>query len=220
MIAAGVEPGAAQALATALATDGATPMLIAIDGVLHGGLAVRDELRPDAAATVAALRARGLTVALLSGDRPEPAARVAAAVGITEVHAGVDPAGKLAQVRAEPGTVMVGDGYNDAPALAAATVGIALGSGTDVAVAAADVTLMRPSLALVDELVGIGRAAVRTMRANLAWAFAYNLVTLPLAAGALTRWQLEVSPMLASALMALSSVSVVLSSLILARRRG
>ena len=220
VIAAGVEPGAAQALATALATDGATPMLIAIDGVLHGGLAVRDELRPDAAATVAALRARGLTVALLSGDRPEPAARVAAAVGITEVHAGVDPAGKLAQVRAEPGTVMVGDGYNDAPALAAATVGIALGSGTDVAVAAADVTLMRPSLALVDELVGIGRAAVRTMRANLAWAFAYNLVTLPLAAGALTRWQLEVSPMLASALMALSSVSVVLSSLILARRRG
>ncbi|MBK9030408.1 MAG: cation-translocating P-type ATPase [Myxococcales bacterium] len=220
VIADGVDPAAAEALAEELAADGATPVLVAIDGALHGGLAVRDELRDDAAATVAALQARGLKVALLSGDRAEAANRVARAVGIgaADVYAGVDPAGKLDRVRAEPGTIMVGDGYNDAPALAAAAVGIALGSGTDVATAAADVTLMRPSLALVDELIGVGRAAVRTMRANLAWAFAYNLVTLPLAAGALTRWGLEVSPMLASALMGLSSVSVVMSSLILAGR--
>ena len=216
---AGADSAAATALAAALAADGATPMLVARDGALVGGLAVRDRVRDDAAAAVAALGRRGLAVAIVSGDRPEAVAAVAGAVGITDVVAGVDPPGKLARVRARPHTLMVGDGYNDAPALAAATVGIALGTGTDVAAAAADVTLMRPSLALVDELIGIGKAGVTAMRGNLAWAFAYNLVTLPLAAGLFTRWHLDVSPMLASVLMALSSVSVVTSSLIVAGRR-
>lgn len=217
--AAGADGDAAAALASELAVGGATPMLVARGGVLLGGLAVRDRLRDDAAAAVAALRRRGLAVALVSGDRPEAVAEVARAVGVDDVAAGVDPPGKLAQVRARPHTLMVGDGYNDAPALAAASVGIALAAGTDVAAAAADVTLMRPSLALVDELIGIGQAGVTAMRGNLAWAFAYNLITLPLAAGLFTRWHLDVSPMLASVLMALSSVSVVTSSLIVAGRR-
>ena len=201
-----------------LGHDGATPMLVAVDGALIGGLVVEDEVRADAAATVAALRRRGLAVAIVSGDRLEAVQRVARAVGIDEIAAGVDPAGKLAAARAHPGTAMVGDGYNDAPALAAADVGIALGSGTDVAAAAASVTLLRPALGLVDELIGLGRSAVLAMRANLAWAFAYNLITLPVAAGVFARWGVEVSPMLASALMALSSVSVVVSSLVVARR--
>lgn len=219
MIDAGAPREAAAALADRLAAGGATPMLVAIDGALVGGLAVRDELRPDAAAAVAAVRARGVAVALVSGDRAEPVAAVAAAVGIDDVAAAVDPPGKLARVRARPHTLMVGDGYNDAPALAAADVGLAMASGVDVAAAAADVTLVRPSLALVDELLGIGRAAVRAMRINLAWAFAYNLAALPLAAGLFARWGLAVSPMVASLLMAMSSVSVVASSLWFASRR-
>jgi Cu+-exporting ATPase len=217
--AAGGAAGAAAALADRLAADGATPMLIAIDGALVGGLAVRDPVRPDAAAAVAALTRRGLAVALISGDRAEAVARVAREVGITDVAAAIDPAGKLERVRAVPHTLMVGDGYNDAPALAAAAVGVALGTGVDVAAAAADVTLVRPSLTVVDELVGIGRAAVRAMRINLAWAFAYNLAALPLAAGLLAGWGLVVSPMVASMLMAMSSVSVVASSLVFASRR-
>jgi Cu+-exporting ATPase len=219
MAAVGVPLDDAAALAAELGRDGATPMLVAVDGALIGGLAVEDEVRADAAATVAALRRRGLAVAIVSGDRLEAVQRVARAVGIDEMAAGVDPAGKLAAARAHPGTAMVGDGYNDAPALAAADVGIALGSGTDVAAAAASVTLLRPALGLVDELIGLGRSAVLAMRANLAWAFAYNLITLPVAAGVFARWGVEVSPMLASALMALSSVSVVVSSLVVARRR-
>ena len=218
MAAVGVPLDDAAALAAEFGRDGATPMLVAVDGALIGGLAVEDEVRADAAATVAALRRRGLAVAIVSGDRLEAVQRVARAVGIDEMAAGVDPAGKLAAARAHPGTAMVGDGYNDAPALAAADVGIALGSGTDVAAAAASVTLLRPALGLVDELIGLGRSAVLAMRANLAWAFAYNLITLPVAAGVFARWGVEVSPMLASALMALSSVSVVVSSLVVARR--
>ncbi|MEZ4399444.1 MAG: heavy metal translocating P-type ATPase [Kofleriaceae bacterium] len=217
-VAAGAEAEAATDLAARLAGGGATPILVVIDGALRGGLAVRDQVRPEAAAAIAALRRRGLAVAIISGDRAEAVAGVADAVGIDVRHAAVDPAGKLALVRAEPGPIMVGDGYNDAPALAAASVGVALGSGTDVAAAAADVTLLRPSLGLVVELIDIGRSALATMRINLGWAFAYNLLTLPLAAGLLVRWGLEVSPMLASALMALSSVSVVTSSMVLAGR--
>ena len=215
---AGADEAAARALADALAEGGATPVLVVVDGALVGGLALQDPVRPDAAAAIAALRARGLTVSLLTGDRPEPARHVAAAVGIDDVHAAVRPEGKLAHVRAEPAAMMVGDGLNDAPALAAAAVGVAMGGGTDLAAAAAPVTLLRPSLALVPELVDLGRAALRTMRANLAWAYLYNLVALPLAAGALAPWGVAITPMIAAALMAVSSVSVVTSSLILAGR--
>ncbi len=190
---------------------------------LLGALAITDALRPDAAAAVAALRARGLHVTLLTGDRPEPAARVADSVGITDVVAGVDPAGKVQRVRAlaaQGGVIMVGDGINDAPALAAATVGVAQAGGTDVAGAAAHVALLRPELGALASLVDVARAAVRTMRRNLAWAAGYNLIAIPLAAGALTPWGIEISPMVASALMATSSVSVVVSSLFLGGKRS
>ncbi|MCL4226948.1 MAG: cation-translocating P-type ATPase [Myxococcales bacterium] len=219
-VAHGAAPAVADALAARIATTGATPALVAADGALLGALAVSDALRSDAPAAVTALRARGLDVVLLTGDRPEPAARVATAVGIDEVHAGVDPAGKVAVVRglAGRGVIMVGDGINDAPALAAASVGVAQAGGADVAGAAAHVALLRPELGAVAGLIGVARGAVRTMRRNLYWAAGYNVVTLPLAAGALAPWGLTVSPVLASALMASSSVSVVVSSLVSGER--
>ena len=213
----GADAATATAAEAAIAATGATPVLVAIDGRLRGAVGLRDPLRADAGAAVAALRALGLDVVLITGDRAEPARRVAAAVGITDVAAGVDPAGKAARVQAlaARGVVMVGDGVNDAPALAAASVGIAVVDGTDVAGAAAHVTLMRSDLGAVARLIELSRATVRTMRRNLGWAVGYNLITIPIAAGALTRWGVELSPMTASALMAMSSVSVVLSSLAL-----
>ena len=212
----GVDEAAARALADRVAREGATPALVVAGGALVGVLAVTDALRPDAAATVAALRTRGLDVVLVTGDREEPARRVAEAVGITHVAAGVDPAGKVARVRelAARDVIMVGDGINDAPALAAASVGVAQAGGTDVAGAAAHVALMRPELSIVPGLVDVARSAVRTMRRNLVAAAAYNVVAIPLAAGALAPWGVTVSPLLASALMATSSVSVVVSSLL------
>jgi len=220
LVAAGLDADVIRELDDSLSGDGATPVLVAVDGVAVGGVACADELRPEAASAVAALRARGLGVTLLSGDRPDAAQRVADAVGIADVHAAMRPEDKLAFVRGLPDAhaIMVGDGINDAPALAAVAVGIAMGTGTDVAAGAAAVTLLRPSLMLVPELVDVGRAALRTMRLNLAWAFGYNLLALPLAAGALAPWDIAITPMLASALMAISSVSVVLSSLLLAGR--
>ena len=213
----GGDPAAAEAIAARIAADGATPVVVVAGGRLLGALALRDAIRPGAAEAVAALRRLGLDVVLITGDRAEPAAHVARAVAVTDVVAGVDPAGKVARVRAlaARGVVMVGDGINDAPALAAATVGAAMASGTDVAAAAAHVSLVRSDLAILPRLIEVARAAVRTMRRNLAWAVAYNAVTIPIAAGALASWGVEVSPMLASALMALSSVSVVVSSLFL-----
>jgi Cu+-exporting ATPase len=212
---------AARAAERRITADGATPVLIAIDGALRGAVALRDPLRADAGAAVAALRRLGLEATLVTGDRAEPARRVAEAVGIERVDAGVDPAGKVARVEAlaARGVIMVGDGVNDAGALAAASVGVALATGTDVAGAAAHVTLLRADLGAVARLVELARAAVSTMRRNLGWAVGYNVVTIPVAAGALTPWGLEISPMTASALMALSSVSVVTSSLLLRSRR-
>ena len=218
----GSDLDAATTLAERIAVTGATPALVIRDGVLIGAIAVSDALRPDAAEAVAALRARGLEVVLITGDRAEPAARVAAAVGIDEVAAGVDPAGKVERVKAlgaRGGVIMVGDGINDAPALAAAAVGIAQAGGTDVAGAAAHVALLRPELGALASLVDVARAAVRTMRRNLMWAAGYNVVAIPLAAGVLAPWGVNVSPMVASALMATSSVSVVVSSLFLGGKR-
>ena len=188
-------------------------------------LRLRDEPSPTAAATITALRALGLRPVMVTGDRAEVAHAVAAAVGIAaaDVHADVRPAGKAALVAAERGArnahvAMVGDGINDAPALAAADVGIALGTGTDAAIAAADVTILRGGIAAVPTAIALARATLHTVHRNLALAFLYNVAAIPLAAGALapfTSWRL--SPMLASAAMSLSSVSVLLSSLHLRR---
>jgi P-type E1-E2 ATPase len=208
------------------ATDAAVTRLDVLrDGAVLGTIGVDDEVRPSARDAVLALQARGLRVAMLTGDASAPALRIASLVGIAsdDVTAGASPAGKVGAVRAlqTRGTVaMVGDGINDAAALAQADVGIALASGTDIARAAADFTLMRGDLVAIAQLHSLARAAVSTMRRNLFWALAYNVAALPIAAGALSSLGVVMNPVVASACMSLSSVSVVLSSLWLGRRRG
>jgi len=179
---------------------------------------VADPLRASSAAAIAALRAAGLDVVLLSGDTPAVAAAVAREAGIERVVAGVLPEGKVAEMRRLQGAgrvvAMVGDGINDAPALAQADVGIAVGGGTDVAASAADVVLMRGDLTGVVSALALARRTMRTMRQNLFWAFAYNVVGIPVAAGVLAPWTgWQLTPTLASAAMAVSSVSVVTNAL-------
>jgi Cu+-exporting ATPase len=185
-------------------------------------LAFADEPKPQAAAAVAALRSRGLRVALISGDNRSAARAMGERLGFRadEIHAEVLPGDKAAEVmRLKAGghvVAMVGDGVNDAPALAAADVGIAMGSGTDVAMHAAAITLMRGDVALVADALDISRRTVRKIRQNLFWAFAYNVAGVPLAALGF------LSPVVAGAAMALSSVSVMANALLLKRwrRRG
>ena len=180
-------------------------------------LGVGDRARDGAAAAVAHLKALGLRPAMITGDTERAARAVAAPLGIDTVLAEVLPEDKAAQVehlRDGGGVVaMVGDGVNDAPALAAADVGLAMGSGTDVAMEAAGITLMRPDLSLVADAISVSRATQRKVRQNLFWAFIYNLVALPLAAAGL------LTPMIAGAAMAMSSVSVVTNALTLRRWR-
>jgi len=211
--------------AAELAGRGRTVVFAAVDGALAGLLAVSDPLRPTSRDAVARLRRMGLEVVMLTGDAQPTAEAVAREAGIERVVAGVLPAGKVAEVsrlQAEGKVVaMVGDGINDAPALARADVGVAMGSGTDVAVEASDVTLMRADLGAVADAIALSRRTMRTMRQNLFWAFAYNVVGIPVAAGVLyPALGLLLSPVLASAAMAMSSVSVVTNSLRLRRFRA
>jgi len=202
---------------TSIHDSDATRVWTAVDGAWAGLFELTDAVRPEAKDAVTALRAAGVEVHLLTGDGEGAARRVAAAVGIDHVHARARPEDKLAAIRAlrKDGAIvaMVGDGINDAPALAEAQLGIAIGSGSDLAIAAAGATLLRPDLRLLAQLVDLSRATRRTMRQNLFWAFGYNVVAIPVAAGALWHWGILLSPMLASATMALSSVSVVTNSL-------
>lgn len=202
--------------------QGRTVAYVAVDGREVGLLGVSDSVRLTSAASVERLKAMGLRVLLVSGDQPRAAAAVGAQVGIDEVHGVVRPPEKaehIAALQAQGHVVaMVGDGVNDAPALARADVGIAMGTGTDVAMEAADITILRGDLRAVPEAIELSRATMRTIRQNLFWAMVYNTISIPIAAGVLqplTGWML--SPMLASAAMALSSVSVVLNSLRLGR---
>jgi Cu+-exporting ATPase len=206
--------------AAALAAEGKTTVMVAVDGTLAGVLAVADSIRPEAAAAISRLRAMGVAVHMLTGDRRETALAVAGQVGIDADHvlAEVLPSGKAEQVRQLQiqgrKVGMVGDGINDAPALVQADVGVAMGSGTDVAIESADITLLRSDLRAVPEALTLARATMRTIRRNLFWAFVYNIIGIPLAAGVLypvTGWLL--SPVVASAAMAMSSVCVVTSSL-------
>ena len=208
--------------AARLAARGRTALYAAIDGQLAGVLAVADTLRPEAADTVASLRRMGLRVLMLTGDRPETAREVARAVGIDEVRARVRPDGKAAVVRELQAqgakVVMAGDGINDAPALAQADLGIAMGAGADIAMAAGDVTLVRSDLRGVLTAVRLSRRTVRTVKENLALAFGYNILLIPLAAGVFFPvLGLQLDPMLAALAMALESLSVVGNSLRLRR---
>ena len=188
---------------------------VGVDGVARALVAVDDPIRPEAKEVV---RALGRPTRMLTGDREETARRVAALVGIDEVDARLLPQDKHLIVRGLPGRVMVvGDGINDAPALAEAWVGVAMGSGTEVAVDAADVALLRPDLRGITVLLALAQQTRRVMRQNLAWAFGYNVVMIPVAAGLFAFAGLELSPVMAAAAMALSSVSVVTNSLRLAR---
>ena len=184
---------------------------------LLGLLAVGDSLRPGAAAALAHLRESGAEIVMLTGDNERSARVVAHALGVHEVIAEVLPAEKasaVAALRARGRVVaMVGDGVNDAPALAAADVGLAMASGTDVAMQSAGITLMRPDPALVADALSVSRATTRTIRQNLFWAFVYNTASIPLAAFG------YLDPVVAGAAMALSSVSVVGNSLRLRRWR-
>jgi Cu+-exporting ATPase len=218
----GAVPAELAALAARERDAGRTAVAVSADGTPLGIVAVADAVLPDARDAVAALRARGLSVAMASGDDPRVARRIAVEVGIEDVRAGILPQGKaeaVAAMRAAGRRVaMVGDGVNDAPALAAADVGIAVGGGADIAADAADIVLMRPGVMGVARAVDLSRTAMRTIRQNLWWAFGYNAVGIPLAAGAL--WpvaQWVPGPMLAAVAMSVSSVAVVLNSL---RLRG
>ena len=213
-----------EARATEAATQAQTPLWVAIDGQLAGLILVADPVKPTSRAVVQQLRSRGLRVAMLTGDNPRVAAAIASQLGIDEVFAGLLPQGKLdtiARLQSQGRTVaMVGDGVNDAPALARADVGIAMASGSDVAMEAGDITLMRSDLHGVLDAILLSGATMRVMRQNLFWAFAYNVFMIPLAAGALyPHWGILLSPVLASAAMAFSSVSVVTNSLRLSRLR-
>ncbi len=220
--------------AARLSEQGEGAILVVVDGVASGAIGLRDTLRPESPEAVSAVRALGCQVVLLTGDDPRAAAPIARACGITDVRAGLLPEGKLAEIRKlqEQGVrlAMVGDGINDAPALAAADVGIAIGAGTEIAAATADLTLIGSDPRLVARALSLARATMRTIRLNLFWAFIYNVLGIPVAAGILVPllapggpvgpvlgWTGRLSPILASAAMALSSVSVLASSLRLRR---
>jgi Cu+-exporting ATPase len=218
----GVDASELTASARRLAAQGKTAVLVAIGGAAAGVLGIEDPVRESSASAVARLRALGLEVVMLTGDANSTAQAIARRIGIDRVVAELLPEQKvaaIAQLQAEGRVVaMVGDGVNDAPALAQADVGIAIGSGTDIAVAASDVTLMRPDLSGVAAAIDLSRATMRTMRQNLFWAFAYNVIGIPIAAGILyPAFGVLLNPVIASAAMAMSSVSVVTNSLRLGR---
>ncbi|MEO8025318.1 MAG: heavy metal translocating P-type ATPase [Bryobacteraceae bacterium] len=201
---------------------GAANLFVAIDGYYAAAITVADAMKPTSVAAVRSLRSRNLHVVLLSGDNESAARRVAAEAGIDEVVAGVLPAGKVDVIRKlqSEGRVvlMAGDGVNDAPAIAQADIGVSMASGSDVTLEAGDLTLMRNDLRGIAQAITLSRGAMRVIRQNLFWAFAYNAVSIPIAAGVLyPAFGLLLSPVLASAAMAMSSVSVVANSLRLGR---
>lgn len=211
----GVDVAVAEAGMAALEAAGQTVLLVAVDGVYAGMVAVSDTVKETSKAAVARLKEMGLRVIMITGDNVRTAKAIAAEVGIDEVLAEVLPEGKADEVKRLQAlglkTAMVGDGINDAPALAVADVGIAIGTGTDVAMEAADVTLMRGDLEGVPDAIAMSKRTMGNIKQNLFWALAYNTIGIPVAAAGF------LAPWLAGAAMALSSVSVVLNALRLQR---
>lgn len=222
MAAQGLDVSSFASTAQRLGNDGKSPLYAAVDGQLAAIIAVADPLKPTTPTAIAALHQLGLKVAMISGDNARTAQAIARQLGIDEVVAEVLPAGKVEAVRrlqaAHGRLAFVGDGINDAPALAAADVGLAIGSGTDVAIEAADLVLMGGNLQGVAAAIALSRATLRNIHQNLFWAFAYNIALIPVAAGVLyPHWGLLLSPQLAAGAMALSSVFVLTNALRLRR---
>lgn len=214
LVGAGIDPDALAADSDRLAADGKTPMLVAVEGRPAGVIGVADTLKPGSAAAVAALQARGIEVVMMTGDNRATAAAIARQVGIRRVVAEVMPehkAREIQRLQAEGRVVgMVGDGINDAPALAQADVGSAIGTGTDVAIESSDITLISGALSGLVTAIDLSRATMRNIRQNLVFAFIYNGIGIPIAAGVLyPAFGLTLSPMIAAGAMALSSLSVV-----------
>ena len=210
-------PQALRDKAEALAEEGKTPLLFARGGKLAGVIAVADVIKEDSPAAIAALRNMGIHVVMLTGDNEKTARAIGRQAGVDEVIAGVLPEGKESVIRRlqKQGKVaMVGDGINDAPALTRADIGIAIGAGTDVAIDAADVVLMKSQLSDVPAAIRLSRATLRNIHENLFWAFFYNVIGIPLAAGVwipIFGWTLN--PMFGAAAMSLSSFCVVSNAL-------
>lgn len=212
-----VIPEEALAQAQKLSLEGKTPLFFSSDDTYLGFVALADEIRADSASAVAQLQRLGAKVVMITGDNENTARAIAQKVGISDVVAGVMPEGKNDAIRTlqKQGRVaMVGDGINDAPALTSADIGIAIGTGTDIAISAADVVLMKDSLLDVVAAVRLSRATIANIKQNLFWAFIYNLIGIPLASGVLSPllgW--ELSPMFGALAMSLSSVSVITNAL-------
>jgi Cu+-exporting ATPase len=216
--------GGLEARADALAGEGKTPMFVVVDGVVAGMIGVADVLKPESVEAVRKLEALGLEVYMVTGDNRRTAEAIAAQAGIANVLAEVLPERKAQTVKdlqtAGKVVAMVGDGINDAPALAEADIGIAIGTGTDVAMETSDITLMRGDLTAIGTAIRLSRATMRVIKQNLGWAFGYNIALIPVAAGVLyPAFGILLDPMYAAVAMALSSVSVVSNSLRLRRFR-
>lgn len=216
MVESGVDVSAAAESAARMADDGKTVLYFAHAGRLAGVIAVADVVKPTSAAAIAELGRMGIDTVMLTGDNERTAAAIQRQVGVGRVIAGVKPDGKERVIRdmAQQGRVaMVGDGINDAPALARADVGIAIGAGTDIAIESADIVLMHSDLADVPAAIGLSRATMRNIKQNLFWALFYNAICIPVAAGVLSGIGFNLNPMIAAAAMSLSSVCVVSNAL-------
>ena len=216
-----IDVGSFATEAARMAADGKTPFYVALDNQLAALFAVADDLKPTTKSAIATLHSLGIKTAMITGDDIRTAQSIAQRIGVDEVIANVTPEGKvtnLNRLRADNKVAYVGDGVNDAPALAAADAGIAIGTGSDIAIESADVVLMSGDLAKVPTALAISRATMRNITENLFWAFGYNAILIPVAAGAFYPFNgLQLSPMLGAGAMALSSVFVLANALRLRR---